>query len=191
MMEQSHHSAAYKIFNYFVECMIPAMYLYSQEYVEKFGLYTSGDADIDAQTYQSNVKANLTVAQMAQHMADGAPISLVTPEESKQIYQWVVEHLNDWTDEVAKDPNRKSEVPVEDLRMLDQFAKEIYPMAREHMTTQVSGSRLFRSLDRLNRRAVVKRDLTTPEQQASEVPTEHSPMAQVIAREVSRRGGPV
>jgi hypothetical protein len=188
MMEQPHHTAAYKIFNYFVECMIPAMYLYSQEYVKKFGLYTSGDADVDAQTFQSTVKANLTVAQMAQHMADGAALSLLHPEESKQIYQWIVEHINDWTEEVTKDPNRR-DVPVEDLRLLDQFAKEIYPMARQHMTTQVSGSRLFRSLDRINRRATVKRDLTTPEQIQNEVPKEHSPMAQVIAAEVSRRGG--
>ncbi|MNY27874.1 hypothetical protein D3C86_1618130 [compost metagenome] len=75
--------------------------------------------------------------------------------------------------------------------MLDQFAKEIYPMARQHMTTQVSGSRLFRSLDRLNRRATVSRNLKTEEQIQSEVPTEHSPMAQVIAREVNRRGGAV
>ena len=191
MMEQPHHTAAYKIFNYFVECMIPAMYLYSQEYVKKFGLYTSGDADIDAQTFQSTVKANLTVAQMAQHMADGAALSLVHPEESKQIYQWIVEHINDWTDEVTKDPNRRDDVPVEDLRLLDQFAKEIYPMARQHMTTQVSGSRLFRSLDRLNRRATVSRNLKTAEEVQSEVPTEHSPMAQVIAREVNRRGGAV
>ncbi|MNF04278.1 hypothetical protein D3C80_2037600 [compost metagenome] len=80
-------------------------------------------------------------------------------------------------------------MPVADLRLLDQFAKEIYPMARQHMTTQVSGSRLFRSLDRLSRRATVKRNLTTPEQVQSEVPTEHSPMAQVIAREINRRGG--
>lgn len=191
MLEQPHHSAAYKIFNYFVECMIPAMYLYSQEYVKKFGLYTSGDADVDAQTYQSTVKANLTVAQMAQHLADGAALSLVNPDESKQIYQWIVEHLNDWTDEVAKDPNRRDDVPVADLRLLDQFAKEIYPMARQHMTTQVSGSRLFRSLDRLNRRATVKRNLTTPEQVQNEVPTEHNPMAQVIAREINRRGGTI
>lgn len=191
MMEQPHHSAAYKIFHYFVECFIPAMYLYSQEYVEKFGLYTTGDADVDAQTFQSTVKANLTVMQMAKHSADGAAISLVTPDESKQIYQWIVEHINDWTDEVAKDPNQRDNVPVEDLRLLDQFAKEIYPMARQHMTTQVSGSRLFRSLDRINRRAAVKRNLTTPEQVQNEVPTEHSPMAQVIVREIHRRGGAV
>lgn len=188
MMEKAGHSAAYKIFNYFVECTIPAMYLYSQEYVKKFGLYTSGDADIDAQTFQSMVKANLTVAQMAQHMSDGATIALVHPEESKQIYQWIVEHINDWTDEVAKDPNRRDAVPVADLRLLDQFAKEIYPMARQHMTTAVSGSRLFRSLDRINRRAI-RRNIETPEQVQNEVPTEHSPMAQVIAREISRRGG--
>lgn len=188
MMEKAHHSAAYKIFNYFVECTIPAMYLYSQEYVKKFGLYTSGDADVDAQTFQSMVKANLTVAQMAQHMSDGATIALIHPEESKQIYQWIVEHINDWTDEVTKDPNRRDDVPVEDLRLLDQFAKEIYPMARQHMNTQVSGSRLFRSLDRLNRRAI-RRDVVTPEQIANEVPTEHSPMAAAIAREVIRRGG--
>lgn len=191
MMEQPHHTAAYKIFNYYVECMIPAMYLYSQEYVAKFGLYTSGDADVDAQTFQSMVKANLTVVQMAQHSSDGATLSLIHPEEAKQIYQWIVEHLNDWTDAVNRDPNQRDKVPVADLRLLDQFAKEIYPLARQHMSQQVSGSRLFRSLDRLNRRANVSRSMTTPEIVQSQVPTEHSPMAQVIAREVARRGGKI
>jgi hypothetical protein len=190
MMEQKHHTAAYKIWHYFVECMIPQMYLYSEEYVKKFGLYSSGDPDIDSQAYQSTVRAQLTVAQMATYFFAGAPISLVNPDESKQIYGWIVAHLGDWQEEVHKDPNLKDQVPVDDLRMLDDFAKEIYPMARQHMDHEISGSRLFRSLDRLSRRSL-RRDGATPVQKASEVPTEHNPMAQAIVREVDRRGGRV
>lgn len=188
MMEQKHHTAAYKIWHYFVECMIPQMYLYSEEYVKKFGLYTTGDSDVDAQAYQSMVRAQLTVAQMATHFSNGAPICLVNPDESKQIYGWIVTHLSDWSEEVTKDPNMRDQVPVNDLRMLDEFAKEIYPLARNHMDHAISGSKLFRSLDRLSRRSL-RRDPETPENSPSAVPLDHNPMVNAIAQEINRRGG--
>ncbi|MNZ64266.1 hypothetical protein D3C78_824330 [compost metagenome] len=190
MLEQKHHSAAYKIFHYFVEALIPQMYLYSQEYVQKFGLYSSGDEAVDAAAYQNMVKANLTVAQMADHMAQGATIALVNPDESKQIYGWILEHINDWQDEVNKDPGLRDQVPVDSLRTLEEFAAMIYPMARQHVQTAVSGSRLFRSLDRLNRRAI-RRDMATPAQVASEIPLEHSMMVEGLADQLIRRGASV
>lgn len=190
MMEQKHHSAAYKIFHYFVETLIPQMYLYSQEYVDKFGLYTSGDEAVDGAAYQNLVKVQLTVIQMAQYHAQGATIALVNPDESKQIYGWILEHVNDWQDEVNRDPGLRDQVPVEDLRVLDAFAADIYPMARQHVETAVSGSRLFRSLDRLSRRSV-KRDMVAPDQVASEIPMEHTMMVDGLADQLIRRGARV
>lgn len=66
----------------------------------------------------------------------------------------------------------------------------IYPMARQHVQTAVSGSRLFRSLDRLNRRAI-RRDMATPAQVASEIPLEHSMMVEGLADQLIRRGASV
>ncbi|MCO6704713.1 hypothetical protein [Streptomyces sp. CHB9.2] len=190
MLEQKHHTAAYKIFHYFVECLIPQMYLYSQEYVQKFGLYSSGDSDVDAAAYQNLVKVNLTVHQMAGYAEQGASIALVNPDESKQIYGWILEHINDWQDEVNRDPGLRDQVPVNDLRILEEFAALIYPMARQHVQTEVSTSRLFRSLDRLSRRAV-RRDMTTPAEVQQNIPMEHSMMVEGLADQLIRRGAQV
>lgn len=186
MQEVASHSAAKKIFEYFVECYIPSMYLYSQEYVDAFGMYTSGNESVDIQNHQKPIRVQLTVAQMAKHFSDGASISLVEPEESKQIYGWIVEHIGDWQNEITRDPNRL-DVPIEDLRILEKFAEAIYPMARNFMTVVPSGSTLFRSLDRLGRRAI-RRNITVAEKQNPDVPIAHSPMAQHIANELARRG---
>lgn len=187
MLEQKHHSAAYKIFHYFVETLIPQMYLYSQEYVEKFGLYTSGDESVDAAAYQNMVKINLTVIQMAQYAEQGASIALVNPDESKQIYGWILEHINDWQDEVNRDPGLRDQVPVEDLRVLESLAQQIYPMARQHVQVDISGSRLFRSLDRLSRRAV-RRDMNVPAAVTTNMPMEHSMMVEGLADQLIARG---
>lgn len=189
MQEVASHSAAYKICEYFVEILIPTMFLYDQAYVEKFGMYTTGNDEVDRQTYQAPIRVQMTVANMAIHYSEGASISFINPEETKQVYGWIVEHLGDWRNELASDPNRR-DVPVEDLRKLERFAESLFETARQYMVTEAQSSTLFRSLDRLGSRGIRRRitKLTdTPTTNASEI--KHNPMAQLIAAEVNRRGG--
>ena len=188
IIEKAEHSPAEKIFNYYIDCLIPQMYLVDHEFVERFGLYTSMNAEVDSGRMNAQVPARLTVAQMSEKARQGAQIALMCPEDSKQIYGWIREHITDWHDALAHDPNRR-DAPLEDLTTLEEFAEQIFPMARLYMESQPTTSKLFNALEQMNKRRSVRRRVSQEAADLPKVEYTHNSLAHVITDMVQNRGG--
>lgn len=188
IIEKAEHSPAEKIFKYYVDCMIPQMYLVDHDFVERFGLSTSMNDAVDSGRMNAQVPARLTVAQMADKARQGAQIALMCPEDSKQIYGWIRDHVSDWHDALARDPNRR-DAPLEDLAALEEFAELLFPMARLFMESQPTTSKLFNALENMNRRRSVRRRASQEAADMPKVEYTHNSLAHAITEMVHNRGG--
>lgn len=174
------HSAAYKIFHYYYHCLIPQHHLYSQDFISTFGLPTSENREIDRELATSEVLTQVTIAEMSQHLANGANMTLEEPRKSVEVYRILREHLLDWKRK-TEDPLDTTEPPVEDLRDLDALAVEVYKIAKGFMQTDDGGSRFFRSLQNMESRRAMSR-FTESQDTKFNVPQEHKPISDVIAK---------
>lgn len=185
MSENPEHSAAYKLFHYPFDCTIPAFYLYSKEYVQTFGIASSGVSQIDESQSRAPQRVRLTPAAMAMYFDEGAPIGLINPRDSVRIYQYLREHLIDWQNSLNRDVNRRDS-PVDDLRMLENFAAEIYKVARCFMAEMPEDSSLFNKLRNMGSRRAVRRRGVEPEVKTN-MPEEHNPIVDSLATEQNKR----
>lgn len=188
----SEHTPAYKIFRYPFRCRVAAMHMVSQQYMEELGLVTTGDRETDLQLLRAPRDVQLTVAQMAVFFHEGVSMQLHDPQQdSVKIYEMLVDHLNDWRMRVNMSPHEVSNEVVEDLRMLDALAMEVYKTAKIYLPAKFQESKLFRRLGGLgagmsNRlRAVTPGREPTP--QPPLVAAEHNPIADAISRQVFKR----
>lgn len=188
IIEKPGHSPAEKIFQYYVDCMIPQMYLIDHAFAAQFGLQTSMDEAVDSGRMNAPVAARLTVVQMAEKAHQGAQVALMNPEDSKQIYEWIRDHVSDWHDALLMDPNRR-DAPLEDLAILEEFAQQLFPMARMYMERQPTTSKLFNALDNMNRRRGVRRRASQEAAEMPKVEYTHNSLAHAITDMVDKRGG--
>lgn len=171
------HTAAFRIFHYYYRCYIPQSQLYSREFLQQFGVPTTGDKKIDREMANSSTLAQLTIAQIANHFDDGATITLEDPRKSVEIYETIREHLV-LCRETAQNPAGGEVPPMEDLRKLDNLAGEVYKIARGYMSQATEDSRLFSRLNQLGGRRAMTRDTKVPE--ARQVAAEHTPVTDAI-----------
>lgn len=175
------HTPAHRIFHYLYKCYMPQHHLYTNEYLSTFGIPVSGDREVDKQLAQTPTLCQLTIADMAEHYANGATLTLETPSQSTEIYQTLREHLRNW-EGMTQDPLYTGEVPMEDLRKLDELAGEVYKIARGYMAKDQTEHGLFKGLAALESRRMMSRKETGPEDRQSNLPDEHTPISDVIAK---------
>ena len=175
-------SAAYRIFHWYYKAFLPQYALYSPEYIQIFGTPTTQNRDIDRELSKSLTLCQLTISQMAIHLNNGISIRLEEPEKSVEIYRTVHEHLLDW-DRVVRDSVGDINPPLEDLRLLDALAVELYKIAKGYFQMAPTASPFFQTIDRLeSRRAMSRRPLNTLPP-GREVAPEHKLITESIAKE--------
>lgn len=150
--DKSKHSAAYKIFRYEWDIMLPLMYVYSEEYMRISGSVIS-DPVYDAKLPRQMVGGRYTIEQMAVLLDEGATIQLVNPEDAKTIYDIVATHLEDWSRQLTKAaPFDLTKAPVEDLMKLMSLADVLYGYACRYFVNERPRNSLARRLDQIRGR---------------------------------------
>lgn len=122
-------SIAYRIFHdlYLVE--IPEIYNHDWNHVKEVGTYTTGNAEMDMQMATAPLRRYMTIAAMVLFHDDGAPITLMQPTDSMQIYSMLMEHLGNWRWIVEMFLNA-TPPPADDFYMMESFANAIQPLAK-------------------------------------------------------------
>lgn len=186
------HTAAYKIFHYQFLCRIAQMHLYSAEYLQQAGMLTTGNSAMDRATATEMVDVRLTIAGMAEYLNEGATIAIMMPEDTAKIYRLVKAHLDDWLEEVQRNPHKTSS-PTEDLRKLDALAAYVYPHAKIYLNEKPFHGRLADALANISRSRGLRTNhtpQTAKEQQQAALkamPQQHTPMADSIAQHTLQR----
>ena len=122
-------SIAYRIFHdlYLVE--IPEIYNHDWKHVKEVGTYTTGDREMDMQMAHAPLRRYMTIAAMVLFHDEGAPITLVNPMDSMQIYSQLMEHIGNWRWIIEMFLNATTP-PPEDFYLMEAFANAIQPLAK-------------------------------------------------------------
>lgn len=124
-------SAAYLLFHVPYTVLLPdAETLSDVDFM--FGMSLFKDAKANEELGAAMVYKSRTVAQMAQHLADGAPIALANPKKALEIHQLIMRHLNDWLHHLEEGIRFNQKIPLEGLSEFDKLALHILPIARCH-----------------------------------------------------------
>lgn len=147
-MDPAQQSAAFKIFHYNYYAYISGLYLYSTEDIATFGYVTTGDSETDRVLATEEREVILTIAQMVAIHAEGGGVRLRNPKDSAQIYELIYTHLSDWRHEIENNPYRRK-APLDDLRAMDEFARELHEYAKMYLTFNPMNTTLFARLEQV------------------------------------------
>lgn len=183
------HSAAFKIFNVYYECMVANMHLVSDVEMDVYGSVTNDAATDRALAYENSVVL-LSIVTIANYHNDGVSVTLVDPAKSKEIYETIHQHLMDWQNYLRNNVNIP-DVPEADLKVLDNLAADILNTAKGYIKEPMTRPSFFKEPVRRAGRRMSRPDTTPVEEvQAQSVHHTHTPIADAIARaNFKRRGG--
>lgn len=147
------NTAAWRLWNLRYQVMVPQLAMYSAEYIRKNGIGVSGDKQTDRGRLNMLVAVNQTVAGLALIFNEGHPFSIPYHDDCVQIYADIQEHLRTWRDATYSGVHPDSFPPLDDLRLFEAIAVEVYATAqRLEPQKEEARSFIFERIMRLNQR---------------------------------------
>lgn len=146
------HTAAWRLFNYRYQMLIPQIFFYGEKYLEKHGYAVSGDPELDHHRLLEPHRVMQTPAALAMFHAEGCKVNIVNPKDSVHIYDDIQEHLLDWERFVQQGVHPDDVPPITDFRKFEAVAMELYRMAKHFEPQEKSGSGIRDRLTEMNRR---------------------------------------
>lgn len=136
-------TAAYKLFKWRFEVMIPSTYALSEYEIQQMGTPTTGDRKLDAELASEQAHTYRTIAELAKLHAEGCEIKLVNPtRDAPKIYDVTQQHLIDWATDLNQgfgvhvqtpETERRIKTALADIELLEAFATQLYPIAKRVM----------------------------------------------------------
>lgn len=128
-MSVTEYSPAFKIFHFWWYIIVPQSAMYNVNDYEYFGIPTTGQRDWDLALANEKHQRAVTIAEMAQLVTDGVPLTLNDPNDAAKIYKLIGEHLTDWRDALVS-RLKPPKPPLEGLYELNKLAGLLMPVAR-------------------------------------------------------------
>jgi len=126
-------------------CRVSNIQSMSIEYIQSFGMPSSGIPELDNETANELVIRMLSVNQMIEFFKNGITVHVVNYKDTKEIYERISDHLNAWKQNLSTSFNIRN-APLEDLVLLDRFANVVYKHAVYQFTTDVVDSIIARRM---------------------------------------------
>ena len=128
-MSVEDYSPAFKIFHFWWYVLVPQSATFTVNDAEFFGIPTTGNRDWDMAIANEKHPRAVTIAEMAQLVADGVPLTLCDPQDAAKIYKLIGQHLTDWRDALVT-RIKAPQPPLEGLYELNKLAGLLMPVAR-------------------------------------------------------------
>ena len=120
------------------KCRVPWNEMRTIEDIEMFGVPYTGNAVHDRETATELRDIQVSVEKMAELFASGARVLLRDPYvNAKIIYHDIMNHIQAWSVRMNFSINTPN-IPREDLRMFDDLANALWPMAQATMPADYS-----------------------------------------------------
>lgn len=189
MSQSPKKTAAWRLFNVRYIATLPQYHLYTKEYIELYGVPSSGSRAVDRTLASQKVTVRLTAVQMAIFLDEGADITLGDPKDSVKIYDDLVEHLNDLKRVEQNSFDGEFNVPIDDIRKLEKLAEIVYTIARGFKLKEgrAHGTGLFGKLSDLAGSTPITRNKVTEETIKADLPMEHKPITDGIIEGFAKR----
>ncbi len=138
--------AAWWIWNELYQVQIPYIQMLTIEELEEYGMPNSGDPLYDYGTANEMRQVMIPISEMVKYYHRGAQVYVCNPADCKRIYERISAHLIAWKAKLEKSLNI-GDAPLEDLKLMDQFANAVYEHAKYQFTDDTISSLLSRSMD--------------------------------------------
>lgn len=115
-------TVAWQLFNTPFLCEIPEHFFHTVDMIKVYGVRSSGDKTLDRELMMAWRASYMTIVQMAVYFNEGAPVKLKQITDAPRISDLIERHLTNWLT-VVTETYLCSNVPLEDLMVLDQFNK--------------------------------------------------------------------
>lgn len=142
------HSAAFKLFHYPFRFRISKLHITDLNALQQFGHVTTGNPETDRILASEEVLIQRTIADMTEFHRHGNGFRLYDPRDGVKIYEIIYQHLRDWRHELESN-HLKRQAPIDDLRALDEFAKDVYRLARGYISYQPAEGTLSNFFEQL------------------------------------------
>jgi len=127
------HSAAFKLFHYPFGFRISKLHLMNPKFIAQFGYITTGHPETDRVLAQEEIPVMKTIAEMVDFHKEGVGFRLLDPKDGVRMYEIIHRHLQDWKQAMERS-FQPINVPINDLKAIDNFAKDLYVVARGYVT---------------------------------------------------------
>jgi hypothetical protein len=185
-------TAAYKLFHYYIECMIPAAYAYQARHeVEGVPVYQRADMEDDAA--REMVPRQHTTVELIEYHKRGASIIIRNPQDAVKMYGWLRDHLSLLRSRVQFSVNIGN-IPLQDLEDMDDFATMIYRIARQYEQVDERQGKMNRKLEdmfkhrRMRRKRVEEEELSNQQTPEERPMKEHRSITADISKSAIERG---
>lgn len=93
------------------------------------GVVLSGNKDVDNDIRNRTIISFISINDMVEHFRNDVTVGVCDPLDTKKIYGAISDHIAAWKHQLEHGLN-VGNAPVEDLLLLDQFAKAVYDQAK-------------------------------------------------------------
>lgn len=157
-------------------CKVPVISHYSTQYLEAYGLHTSGNKNVDLEQVKKSSTVYTTINAMVELYHQSQMVTIIKQNDLKTIY----EICQDYTFDYAAKLNRTvfhHNMPIEDLIKIDDFSEAVYQHAghlygkefarsflpEDYMKEVINLNKLFEAVDKklADRGKVDKKNLHT------------------------------
>lgn len=109
--------------------------IYSRGHVELYGMPYTGNKQWD-RAYANEIQSiYITIAQMTDYFKQGINFGFTSEDDILEIYDTIHQHLKDFNNKVSRNINF-SNIPIEDLNLLSDFASHIYPQIANYRSPE-------------------------------------------------------
>lgn len=119
----------YPIWGRIFQCRMPPIAHYSMQYLERYGLHSSGNDDIDRAMALKPVLCYITINAMVEYYHQSGTVRIVKQADVKTIYEICQDYIFDWAD-IMRHGTLALNVPFNDLIMIDEFSEAVYQYAQ-------------------------------------------------------------
>lgn len=109
-------------------CRIPRISTYTSEYIQRYGMHSSGHGTIDQGLVTQRTSAYITINRMVELFHEGYGIGIVRQEDVKVIYEICQNYTFDWAEQITKTVYTHN-APFGELIDLDEFTEALYKHA--------------------------------------------------------------
>lgn len=127
---ESERTLKWTIWNKRFYASVPNIQTRSPDHIRAFGTPTSGDKARDKASADERLETTITIRDMVVYHSQGIVVGLLKRDDTKIVYDILMEYLNTWKTYITSSLLTRVEAPYDDLVLMERFlASAVFPHA--------------------------------------------------------------
>jgi len=118
------------IWNRLYTVLIPDQVTLSKDYIKKFGVYVTGNKEVDEMLSKNQTCVMIPIATILEYFENGVEIQIPSRQDMIQIYKDIEAYLEEWREHIKYDINLPLQQHKDLILALEKLSKHIYEKIR-------------------------------------------------------------